>query len=39
VLDGAPDFQVSVVTGHQVRDNRAFVTLPAYSPEFKLVKK
>jgi len=33
VLDGAPYFRASVVTGRQVRDDLEFVPLPAYSPE------
>jgi transposase len=33
VLDGAPYFQASAVTDLAARDDLAFVTLPAYSPE------
>ena len=39
VLDGAPYFQASAVTGRQVRDGLAFVTLPAYSPELNPVEE
>jgi len=39
VLDGAPYFQASVVTGRQVRDDLAFVTFPSYSPEFNPVEE
>jgi len=39
VLDGAPYFQASVVTGRQVRDDLAFVTLPSYSPELNPVEE
>nr|WP_191452955.1 IS630 family transposase [Halogeometricum sp. CBA1124] len=39
VLDGAPYFQASVVTGRQVRDDLVFVTLPSYSPELNPVER
>ena len=39
VLNGAPYFQASAVTGRQVRDDLAFVTLPAHSPELNPVKE
>jgi len=39
VLDGAPYFQASAVTDLAARDDLAFVTLPAYSPEFNPVEE
>ncbi len=39
VLDGAPYFQASAVTDLAVRDDLAFVTLPAYSPELNPVEE
>ncbi len=39
VLDAAPYFQASAVTGRQVRYDFAFVTLPAYSPELNPVEE
>jgi len=39
VLDGAPYFQASVVTDLAARDDLAFVTLPAYSPELNPVEE
>lgn len=39
VLDGAPYFQASTVTGRQVRDDLAFVTLPSYSPDLNAVEE
>jgi len=38
VLDGAPYFQASAVTDLAARDDLAFVTLPAYSPEHNPVE-
>ncbi len=38
VLDGAPYFQASAVTDLAARDDLAFVTLPAYSPELNPVE-
>ena len=35
--DGAPYFQVSAVTDLAARDDLAFVTFPAYSPELNPV--
>jgi len=37
VLDGAAYFQASAVTDLGARDDLAFVTLPAYSPELNPV--
>ncbi|MWV39786.1 IS630 family transposase [Natrialba sp. INN-245] len=39
VLDGAPYFQALAVTDLAARDDLAFVTLPAYSPELNPVEK
>ncbi|WP_254525940.1 IS630 family transposase [Natrinema caseinilyticum] len=39
VLDGAPYFQASAVTDLAARDDLAFVTLPAYSPELNPVEE
>ncbi len=39
VLDGAPYFQASAVTDLAARDELAFVTLPAYSPELNPVEE
>ncbi len=39
VLDGALYFQTSAVTDLAVRDDLAFVTLPAYSPELNPVEE
>ncbi|ELY72907.1 transposase [Natrinema pellirubrum DSM 15624] len=39
VLDGAPYFRASTVTDLASRDDLAFVTLPAYSPEFNPVEE
>ena len=39
VLDGAPYFQASAVTDLATRDDLAFVTLPAYSPELNPVEE
>ncbi|UHH26676.1 IS630 family transposase [Halobacterium noricense] len=39
VLDGAPYFQASAVTGLAARDDLAFVTLPSYSPELNPVEE
>jgi hypothetical protein len=39
VFDGAPYFQASAVMGLAARDDLAFVTLPAYSPELNPVEE
>ena len=39
VLDGAPYFRASAVTGRQVRDDLALVRLPTYSPELYPVEE
>ncbi|WIV66826.1 IS630 family transposase [Natrialbaceae archaeon AArc-T1-2] len=39
VLDGAPYFRASAVTDLAARDDLAFVTLPAYSPELNPVEE
>ncbi len=39
MLDGAPDFQASAVTDLAARDDLAFVTLSAYSPELNPVEE
>ncbi len=39
VLDGASYFQASAVTDLAARDDLAFVTLPAYSPELNPVEE
>ena len=39
VFDGAPYFQASAVTDLAARDDLAFVTLPAYSPELNPVEE
>ncbi len=39
VLDGAPYFQASPVTDLTARNDLAFITLPAYSPELNLVEE
>ena len=39
MLDGAPYFQASAVTDLAARDDLAFVTLPAYSPELNPVEE
>ncbi len=39
VLDGAPYFQASAVTDLAARDDLAFVTLPAYSPELNPIEE
>ncbi|ELY60055.1 transposase [Natronococcus jeotgali DSM 18795] len=39
VLDRAPYFQASAVTDLAARDDLAFVTLPAYSPELNPVEE
>jgi len=39
LLDGAPYFQTSGVTDLAARDDFAFVTFPAYSPELNPVEK
>jgi transposase len=39
VLDGAPYFQASDVADLAARDDLAFVTLPAYSPELNPVEE
>jgi transposase len=39
VLDGASSFQATAVTDLAVRDDLAFVRLPAYSPELNPVEE
>jgi transposase len=39
VLDGASYFQASAVTDPAARDDLAFVTFPAYSPELNPVEE
>jgi transposase len=39
VLDGAPYFQASAVTDLAAREDLAFITLPAYSPELNPVEE